>query len=210
MISNSKAVTAESGNPVEHLEGDLPDRILPLPIGPWPEPGYTVLPYAKSGALLGGIAGCTSLLTNIIGSALWPAISGHGQHPLRIVQVYLTFPLGESALQLNSGLVLATGCLLYLVTGILYGTLFELMLSYLMPHANSLVRLLACTVLAIGLWAVNFYAVLYWLQPLLLGSRWIVDLIPWWVAAATHLVFGWTVALLYAARPTSHLPAKVI
>ena len=28
------------------------------------------------------------------------------------------------------------------------------------------------------------------------GGRWIVDLIPWWVAALTHLVFGWTMLLV--------------
>ena len=48
------------------------------------------------------------------------------------------------------------------------------------------------------------YAILAWLQPLLFGGRWIVDpaRLPWWVAAATHLVFGWTIAILYPiARP---------
>ncbi len=201
MDSNSKAVKAIPSRPIEELGGELPDEMMPLPLGPWPETGYKSLPHAKSGAISGAIAGCTSLLTNVIGSVLWFSINGHEQHPLRIIQVYLTFPLGESALQLNTGLLLAGGCLLYLITGIIYGVLFEIVLSYLLPHANSLARLIACTVLALCVWAINFYAVLSWLQPLLLGGRWIIDLIPWWVAAATHLVFGWTIALLYAVRP---------
>jgi hypothetical protein len=187
--------------PVRGLDRELPDRMLPLPLGPWPETGYEVWPYVRSGALLGAIAGCTSLLANIIGSVLWPAISGHEQHPLRIIQVYLTFPLGEAALQLNSGILLAGGCLLYLVTGVLYGVLFEVLISYLLPHANAWARLMACTILAILVWAINFYAVLIWLQPLLFGGRWIIDLVPWWVTAATHLVFGWTIAILYFVRP---------
>jgi hypothetical protein len=201
MASNFNPMKAKSPDPVEELNGELPDNILPLPFGPWPETGYQVLPHAKAGALLGCVAGCTSLLANVIGSALWPAISGQAQHPLRIIQVYLTFPLGESALQLNSGKVLAFACLLYLATGVLYGMVFEVVLSYLLPHANSWARLLACTILALCVWAINFYAVLSWLQPLVLGGRWIIDLIPWWVAAATHLVFGWTIALLYLVRP---------
>jgi hypothetical protein len=200
MNSISKAVEAKSPQPIEQLKVELPDKILPLPIGPWPETGYKVLPHVRVGALLGTTAGCTSLLSNIIGSVLWPTISGHEQHPLRIIQVYLTFPLGESALQLNSGILLAGGCLLYLVTGILYGVLFEIVLSYLLPHANSWIRLMACTILAVFVWAINFYAVLIWLQPLLVGGRWIIDLIPWWVAAVTHLVFGWTIALLKTMR----------
>ena len=40
------------------------------------------------------------------------------------------------------------------------------------------------------------------LQPLLFGRHWIVDGVPWWVAAATHLVYGWTILLLVpVARP---------
>jgi hypothetical protein len=56
--------------------------------------------------------------------------------------------------------------------------------------------MMACTILALAVWAINFYGVMSWLQPLLFGDRWITDLIPWWVAAVTHLAFGWTVALL--------------
>jgi hypothetical protein len=46
---------------------------------------------------------------------------------------------------------------------------------------------------------VMFYGILSWLQPMLFDGRWIVDntRLPWWVAAATHVVFGWTIALLY-------------
>src|SRR6476620_4174370 len=160
--------------PALGLGDALPLEIVPLPLRPWPETGYNARSHARSGALCGAIAGCTSLLTNIIGSVLWPAFSGHEQHPLRIIQIYLTFPLGESALQLNSGVLLALGCVLYLVTGIAYGLLFEVVISYLLPHSNFGVRLLVCTFLALSVWAFNFYAVLAWLQPLLLRGRWII------------------------------------
>lgn len=95
-------------------------------------------------------------------------------------------------------MLLALGCVLYLVTGIIYGVVFEVVISYLLPHSNFRVRLMVCTFLALAVWASNFYAVLAWLQPLLLGGRWIIGLVPWWVAAVTHLVFGWTIALLYS------------
>ena len=182
--------------PVHELDEQLPDTMIPVPLRPWPEAGYTALPHLKAGIMAGGIAGCTSLLMNIIGSVLWPAISGEDQHPLRIIQVYLTFPLGESALQLNSGVLLALGCLLYLCTGMLYGALFEFLISYLLPRADLRARLVFCSILALCVWAINFYALLAWIQPLLLGGRWIIDLVPWWVGAVTHLVFGWTMALI--------------
>jgi hypothetical protein len=174
----------------------------------WREPGYNAAHHAKAGLLVGGIAGCTSLVLNVIGSVLWPAISGHEQHPLRLIQVYLTFPLGESALQLNSGALLALGCVLYLVTGMLYGVVFTLAISYILPRADLSVRLMACSVLSLALWVVNFYLLLSWLQPLLFGGRWIAQLIPWWVAMITHLVFGWTVAALYPAVTIRQEPAS--
>jgi hypothetical protein len=46
-------------------------------------------------------------------------------------------------------------------------------------------------------WTLNFYVLLSWLQPWLIGGRWVSELVPWWVAASTHLVFGWTIALVY-------------
>jgi hypothetical protein len=58
-------------------------------------------------------------------------------------------------------------------------------------------RVLFATVLSLALWVVNFYGLLSWLQPLMFGGNWIVRDIPWWVAAATHLVFGWTMAVVY-------------
>ena len=63
-------------------------------------------------------------------------------------------------------------------------------------------RLVVASVVSLVIWAINFYGILSWLQPLLVGGdpgNWITnpDYLPWWVAAATHLVFGWTIALLY-------------
>jgi hypothetical protein len=57
-------------------------------------------------------------------------------------------------------------------------------------------RFAAVSLMALALWLFNFYAVLSWLQPLLFGGNWIVTDIPWYVGAATHLVFGWTMLLV--------------
>ena len=98
-----------------------------------------------AGFLLGSLAGCTSLLFNVVGSILWPAISGQAQHPLRIIQVYLTVPLGETALHLDSGVLLAVGCVFYLATGMLYGMLFEWSISFLIPNSGLWGRILYCS-----------------------------------------------------------------
>jgi hypothetical protein len=167
------------------------------PLRPWKEPDYNAARYALVGLVLGGIAGCTSLILNVVGSLVWSSFGGEAQHPLRIIQVYLTFPLGEFALELNNGAVLALGCLLYLGTGMLFGAIFELVIAYFLPYAGVWARLVTCALLAALVWAVNFYGILIWLQPVLFGGNWIVELIPHWVALLTHVVFGLTIALLF-------------
>ena len=106
----------------------------------------------------------------------------------------MTFPMGEKALGLDSGTVLFLGCVLYLVTGALYGILIHLILTVFFAEASNGRRFLVATVIGLGLWVVNFYLILSWLQPLLLGGSWIVRLVPPWVGALTHLAFAWTIA----------------
>jgi hypothetical protein len=81
----------------------------------------------------------------------------------------------------------------------LLGIPLQLVLSRFNGKATVAKRLAIASGLGLGLWLFNFYAVLSWLQPLLFGGNWIVDAayLPPWVAAGTHLVFGWTMALLY-------------
>jgi hypothetical protein len=38
--------------------------------------------------------------------------------------------------------------------------------------------------------------VLYWLQPQLVGKAFVLELMPVWVAALTHLIYGVTLGLL--------------
>ena len=159
--------------------------------------GYYTAYYATTGFMLGIFGACTSLLFNIVGSLIVSASGDSEMHPLRLIQVYLTFPLGERALQINSGLALAGGCCLYLGTGMVLGMLFHLFLTRYTAGASFGKRMAVVTVLSLAVWIVNFYCILSWLQPLLFHGRWIVDLIPPWVAAATHLVFGWTMVLVY-------------
>jgi len=136
------------------------------------------------------------LLFNIIGSLILPPAPGVPESPLRLINVYLTFPLGARALEVDQGLTLAVGICLYLATGMLLGIPFHLVMARWFERSSFGVKLLAVSVLALAVWLINFYALLSWLQPLLFGGRWIVDLIPWWVAALTHLVFGWTMVLV--------------
>jgi hypothetical protein len=188
-----KARVAQLEAELQEVEAQKPWQ----PIGTYPE--Y----HATTGFLLGSIAAGAALLVNVIGAPI------AGQHPLQLIRVYLTFPLGEKALALadpanpaqaiGDGMILAFGCCLFVGTGMLLGMPLQLVLSRFNGKATVLKRLLIASGLGLALWLFNFYAVLSWLQPLLFGGNWIVDprYLPWWVAAGTHLVFAWTMALLY-------------
>jgi len=157
---------------------------------------YYLTYYATTGFFLGMIAAAMSLLFNIVGALL------AGLHPLQLIRVYLTFGLGERALQLqlndgDGGLTLIIGCCLYLATGMFLGIPFQVVLSRLADRASLAKRLLIASLLAIAIWIVNYYLLLSWIQPLLFGGNWIVTQIPPWVAVLTHLVFGWAMVLLY-------------
>ncbi len=159
----------------------------------WEATKFYAAYHATTGFILGMFGAASSLLFNIVGSLLV------GQHPLKLIQVYLTFPLGARALadDFDSGIALAVGCCLYLGTGMLLGIPFQLVLARFLPHGTLVQRLVLATLLGLLLWVINFYGILSWLQPLLFGDNWILDQIPMWVAALTHLVFAWTMALVY-------------
>ncbi len=164
------------------------------PPAQWQATSYYTAYYATTGFLLGGIAAMSSLLANVVGALMF------GMQPLELIRVYLTFPMGEQALDysaVDNGLILAIGCCLYVATGMLYGILFQIVLTRFTANSSMAMRFVVVSLFALGVWLVNFYGILSWLQPLLFGGRWIVNQIPWWVAATTHLVFGWTMLLVY-------------
>jgi len=183
---------------VERLETEIDQA---RPVSHWQPTGYYTAYYATSGFMLGIFGAITSLVVNVISAPLV------GKSPLELICVYLTFPLGEKALLLSdptqkvyavdNGLILTIGCCLYLATGMLLGVPFYVVLSRLTEHSSTLVRFGVAIVLSLVVWLINFYAILSWLQPALFGGNWIVELIPPWVAAVTHLVFGLTIAFLY-------------
>ena len=167
----------------------------------WPPRRFSASDHVVFGAALGACGSTVALLANVV---LAPIA---GKHPLELIRVFLTFPLGAEALALaetaphdpvmRDGMILFLGCCLYLVTGICFGVLFHAaMTRCVQPTLGN--RLLISTILALLLWQVLFSGVLSWLQPLLFRGNWITngEHLPWWVAGATHLFFGWTMAML--------------
>ncbi len=171
----------------------------------WRATEYYAAYYATAGFLLGSFGAMASLLFNVV------VALAVGRNPVELIRVYLTFPLGEKALLLtegskvyavNDGVILAFGCCLYLGTGMLLGIPVYMALARFAADGGLLKRLIVAGAVSLLIWLINFYGILSWLQPLLIGGEpgnWITNpaYLPWWVAAATHLVFGWTIALLY-------------
>lgn len=157
--------------------------------GAWPPNQYYLLWHVVVGMMLGGVGAVVSLLANVAGAPLF------GERPLQLIRVYLTFPMGERALEAEQGLVLFVGCTLYVLTGALYGIAFHLIMSLWFADASKGKRFVVASLIGLGLWIANFYLVLSWLQPLLLGDSWIVRMVPIPVGALTHLAFAWTMLI---------------
>ncbi|MFO0789026.1 MAG: hypothetical protein U0805_06175 [Pirellulales bacterium] len=174
------------------LKGELGAEEAAQPFQPH---GYYTAYFATTGFMLGIFGAMSSLLLNIVGSSLVD------KNPLQLIQVYLTFPLGDKALELSSGLALAVGCCLYLGTGMLLGIPVYLALTRWTAGASLAKRLMVASVVSLVIWVIMYYGILSWLQPAVVKNmspeNYIVNRVPWYVAAATHLVFGWTLAIVY-------------
>jgi hypothetical protein len=159
--------------------------------------GYYAGYYATTGFMLGIFGALASLVFNIVGASLT------GRHPLELIRTYLTFPLGDKAFDLppeQNGLMLAIGCCLYLLTGMLMGIPVYLALTRWGAGRSLAVKFVIASAVALLIWIINFYFILSWLQPAVVNmspENLIVNRVPWWVAAATHLVFAWTMVLVY-------------
>lgn len=164
---------------------------------PFRPKGFYTGYYATTGFMLGVFGAMASLLFNIVGASLT------GKHPLELIRTYLTFPLGDKAFELppdQNGLMLAIGCCLYLGTGMVLGIPVYLALTWWGAGRSLVFKFLIATAVALVIWIVNFYLILSWLQPAVIQmspENLIVNRVPWWVAATTHLVFAWTMVLVY-------------
>jgi hypothetical protein len=169
------------------MEEDDVNRSVP---DSWPPKGFYWWYHITSGAILGGFGSITSLLFNIIGSVIF------GKHPLELIRVFMTFPMGEAALTSDADTVLIIGVILYIVTGSMLGILFELIMAKYFKDSSTIQKVLIAVSVSVAIWLINFFAILSWLQPLLFGGSWILEMIPWWVAMLTHIVFGLTMLLI--------------
>lgn len=198
-IETKKSQLAELKTQVAQLEAEIQAESKQ---DQWATDKFYGTYYGTVGFVYGGIAAMVSLLFNVICAPI------AGKDSLEIIRVYLTFPLGERALPLGSaaggqmaisdGMILALGCCLYIGTGMVLGIAFHWIICRFALNSGLVRRLIIGSVLAVVVWVINFYGILSWLQPYLFDGNWITsgEYLPWWVALATHICFGCTMAIM--------------
>lgn len=150
----------------------------------WPPKTFYWWYHITTGSILGGVGAIVSLFFNVIGSVLFD------KHPFELIKVFMTFPMGGGALTSDSDVTLIIGIILYIVTGAFYGIIFEVWMYRFFSKSTRMVRIGVAISLGLAIWIINFYGILSWLQPMLFGGNWILSMIPFWVAALTHIVFA--------------------
>ena len=126
--------------------------------------------------MIGVLGSITSFLFHIVGSLLV------NQDPLLFLRVYGTVFLGAKALtteDLNFFMLVAV---VHFSVGASAGAVFHVLVNRFVPDRTALQIVLGA---AYGLlmWVVNFYVILIWLQPRLVGQAYVLELMPAWVAA---------------------------
>jgi hypothetical protein len=168
---------------------ELEARLSERPLVGWPPTGFYFTFYVVAGTMLGILGSLTSFLFNVLGSLLV------SQDPLRVLRVYGTVFLGAKALtteDLNFFMLVAV---VHFSVGAIAGAVFHVFVNRFFP-GRVLLQIVLGGVYGLVMWVVNFYFVLVWLQPRLVGEAYVLELMPAWVAALTHLVYGLTLGLL--------------
>jgi hypothetical protein len=191
-VEELRKKVAAARRALESLEGDLREAERGERQAPWYPRGFYTAYHVLSGMVLGVIAAWVTLVFNVIGAVLL------GKAPLELLRVYSTILGGARTAESSEAVVLLFALGVHTLTGAVCGAPIHVVVSRFFPGRPLGARLFTGAWLGVVMWAINFYGVLSWLQPLLLGepSSYIVDHIPIWVAVLTHVAFTETVLIL--------------
>ncbi|MBI4602733.1 MAG: hypothetical protein HY721_12320 [Planctomycetes bacterium] len=158
----------------------------------WFPQGFYTAYYVLSGMVLGVIASWLTLILNVAGAPLL------GEEPLKLLRVYSTMLGGARTIESAGPVILLFALGVHTLTGAVCGAPIHVVYSRFFMGQGLLKRLFTGLWLGAVMWLVNFYGVISWLQPLLLGEEtsYIVQNVPVWVAALTHVAFTEIVLLL--------------
>ena len=155
----------------------------------WPPVGFYLTFYIVAGATIGILGSVTSFAFNVLGSLLVK------QDPLLVLRVYGTVFLGAKALTTDDLNFFMLVAVVHFSVGASAGAVFQVFISRFVPDRPAL-QIVLGGVYGLLMWVVNFYVVIAWLQPRLFGEAYVLELMPVWVAALTHVIYGLTLGLL--------------
>jgi hypothetical protein len=78
--------------------------------------------------------------------------------------------------------------------GAVGGAVFHVLVNFFVPDRAALQIALGAAY-GLLLWVINFYVVIQWLEMTVYGEAFVIALMPAWVAAFTHLVYGVTLGV---------------
>ena len=180
---------------------DLEAQIsVPTPAS-WPPVGFYLTFYIVAGTTIGILGSVTSFIFHVVGSLLVK------QNPLLFLRVYGTVFLGPRALTTDDLNFFMLVAVVHFSVGASAGAVFQVFISRFLPDRPGL-QIVLGGVYGLLMWVVNFYVVIAWLQPRLFGEALVLKLMPVWIAALTHLIYGLTLGVLQPlARFVPYRPA---
>jgi hypothetical protein len=155
----------------------------------WPPIGFYLTFYIVAGTTIGILGSLASFIFHVVGSLMV------NQDPLKFLRVYGTVFLGARALtteDLNFFMLVAV---VHFSIGAIAGAVFHVLVNRFVPDRTGL-QIGLGVLYGLLMWFVNFYLVLSWLQPRLVGEAYVLQLMPAWIAALTHVIYGLTLGLL--------------
>ena len=155
----------------------------------WPV-GFYLTFYVVAGMVLGIMGALTSFIFNIVGSLIV------AQDPMKILRVLGTFIIGPEALTTQNLNFLMFVLIFHFSVGAVAGAVFQVMVSRYFSDRPLGHKILLSGAFGLALWIISFYGIISWLQPLLVGKAYILEMMPLSVAASTHLVYGLTLGVL--------------
>lgn len=172
------------------LEGQLPAPVA----ASWPPVGFYLTFYVVAGMIIGILGSVTSFLFHIVGSLLVH------QDPLLFLRVYGTVFLGGEALTTDDLSFFMLVAVVHFSVGASAGAVFQVLIGRYGPTPWRS-QIILGGLYGLLMWVVNFFFIISWLQPMLVGKAYMLELMPIWVAALTHVIYGLTLGVL---QPIGH------
>jgi hypothetical protein len=155
----------------------------------WPPVGFYLTFYIVAGTTIGILGSLASFIFHVVGSLIV------NQDPLKFLRVYGTVFLGARALTTDDLNFFMLVAVVHFSIGAIAGAVFHVLVNRFVPNRTGL-QIALGAVYGLAMWIVNFYGVLWWLQPRLVGEAYVLELMPAWIAALTHVIYGLTLGLL--------------